>query len=295
MKKLISMLLALGMCFALLTACGSNGSNGAASNGDKSAASGSASASASTGDKADGDAAELTTLTEGVLTMATNAQFPPYEMVADGDGVDGTGFEGIDVELAAALADKLGLKLQVDDMDFDAALTAVQQGKCDVVLGGLTYTEKRDEVMDFSTPYSQGVQVIIVKEDSAVQSADDLANVDMIGTQRGTTGYIYCSDTTDNGGFGEDHVAAYDSGAAAVQALMNGQVDAVVIDQAPAEAYVAANKGLRIVDTPYVTEDYCVAMAEGNTAMQEAINNALAELTADGTVQQILDKYINAD
>ena len=216
-------------------------------------------------------------------------------MVADGDGVDGTGFEGIDVELAAALADKLGLKLQVDDMDFDAALTAVQQGKCDVVLGGLTYTETRDEVMDFSTPYSQGVQVIIVKEDSAVQSADDLANVDMIGTQRGTTGYIYCSDTTDNGGFGEDHVAAYDSGAAAVQALMNGQVDAVVIDQAPAEAYVAANEGLRIVDTPYVTEDYCVAMAEGNTAMQDAINNALAELTADGTVQQILDKYINAD
>ena len=298
MKKLISMLLALGMCFALLTACGSNGSNGAAANGDKSAASGSASASASaaaSGDKADGDAAELTTLTEGVLTMATNAQFPPYEMVADGDGVDGTGFEGIDVELAAALADKLGLKLQIDDMDFDAALTAVQQGKCDVVLGGLTYTEKRDEVMDFSTPYSQGVQVIIVKEDSAVQSADDLANVDMIGTQRGTTGYIYCSDTTDNGGFGEDHVAAYDSGAAAVQALMNGQVDAVVIDQAPAEAYVAANEGLRIVDTPYVTEDYCVAMAEGNTAMQDAINNALAELTADGTVQQILDTYINAD
>ena len=295
MKKLISMLLALGMCFALLTACGSNGSNGAAANGDKSAASGSASASASAGDKADGDAAELTTLTKGVLTMATNAQFPPYEMVADGDGVDGTGFEGIDVELAAALADKLGLKLQIDDMDFDAALTAVQQGKCDVGLGGLTYTEKRDEVMDFSTPYSQGVQVIIVKEDSAVQSADDLANVDMIGTQRGTTGYIYCSDTTDNGGFGEDHVAAYDSGAAAVQALMNGQVDAVVIDQAPAEAYVAANEGLRIVDTPYVTEEYCVAMAEGNTAMQDAINNALAELTADGTVQQILDKYINAD
>ena len=290
MKKLISMLLALGMCFALLTACGSNGSNGAASNGDKSAASGSASASASAGDKADGDAAELTTLTKGVLTMATNAQFPPYEMVADGDGVDGTGFEGIDVELAAALADKLGLKLQIDDMDFDAALTAVQQGKCDVVLGGLTYTEDRDELMDFSTPYSQGVQVIIVPEDSTIASGDDLANADMIGTQRGTTGFIYCSDD-----YGDDHVAAYDNGAAAVQALLNGQVDAVVIDQAPAEAYVAANTGLKIVETPYVVEDYCVAMGEGNTAMQDAINNALAELTADGTVQQILDKYINAD
>ena len=295
MKKLVSMLLALGMCFALLTACGSNGSNSAASNGDKSAASSAPAASASASgdksdDKADGDTAELTTLTEGVLTMATNAQFPPYEMVADGDGVDGTGFEGIDVELAAALADKLGLELQIDDMDFDAALTAVQQGKCDVVLGGLTYTEDRDKVMDFSTPYSQGVQVIIVKDGSDIASADDLANAGMIGTQRGTTGFIYCSDD-----YGDDHVAAYDNGAAAVQALLNGQVDAVVIDQAPAESYVAANDGLKIVETPYVTEDYCVAMGEGNTAMQDAINNALAELTADGTVQQILDKYINAD
>ena len=293
MKKIVSLLLALGMCFALLTACGSSASTGASTSGDKSAAtsgSASASASAASSDSSDGDAAKLTTLTEGVLTMATNAQFPPYEMVADGDGVDGTGFEGIDVELAAALADKLGLKLQIDDMDFDAALTAVQQGKCDVVLGGLTYTEKRDQVMDFSTPYSQGVQVIIVPEDSTIASGDDLANANMIGTQRGTTGFIYCSDD-----YGDDHVAAYDNGAAAVQALLNGQVDAVVIDQAPAEAYVAANTGLKIVETPYVVEDYCVAMGEGNTAMQDAINNALAELTADGTVQQILDKYITAD
>jgi arginine/lysine/histidine transporter system substrate-binding protein len=286
MKKFLSLLLALAMVLALAS-CGSTASN---STDTSAAASGSdASASASDAD-ASGETAELTTLTEGVLTMATNAQFPPYEMVADGDGVDGTGYEGIDVELAAALAEKLGLKLQIDDMDFDAALTAVQQGKCDVVLGGLTYTEARDELMDFSTPYSQGVQVIIVKEDSTVTSADDLADLDMIGTQRATTGFIYCSDD-----YGDDHVAAYDNGAAAVQALLNGQVDAVVIDQAPAQEFVAANDGLKIVETPYITEDYCVAMAEGNTAMQDAINSALAELTEDGTVQSILDKYITAD
>ncbi len=284
MKKFFSLLLALAMVLALAS-CGSTASTGT----DTSAAATSGSASASDAD-ASGETAGLTTLTEGVLTMATNAQFPPYEMVADGDGVDGTGYEGIDVELAAALAEKLGLELQIDDMDFDAALTAVQQGKCDVVLGGLTYTEDRDELMDFSTPYSQGVQVIIVPEDSAVASADDLADLDMIGTQRATTGFIYCSDD-----YGDDHVAAYDNGAAAVQALLNGQVDAVVIDQAPAQEFVAANEGLKIVDTPYITEDYCVAMAEGNTAMQDAINNALAELIADGTVQSILDNYITAD
>ena len=290
MKKLISMLLALGMCFALLTACGSNGSNDAASTGDKSAASGSASASASasTGDKADGDAAELTTLTEGVLTMATNAQFPPYEMVADGDGVDGTGFEGIDVELAAALADKLGLKLQIDDMDFDAALLSVQQGKADIVMAGVTVTDERKAVMDFSDSYATGIQSIIVPEGSDIASPDDLAGK-KIGTQRGTTGYIYCTDD-----FGEDAVVAYDSGLTAVQALNNGQVDAVVIDNAPAKEYVAANPGLKVLETSYAEEDYAIGMAKGSS-LEDAINAALEELKADGTLQSIVDKYITAE
>ena len=111
----------------------------------------------------------------------------------------------------------------------------------------------------------------------------------MIGTQRGTTGYIYTS-----GDYGDDHVTAYDNGASAVQALLNGQVDCVVIDSAPAEAFVAANAGLTILDTEYANENYAIGLGKDNTALQEALNKALAELKADGTIQSIIDKYIPA-
>ena len=288
-----SFLLGLGAVStaALLAACGSNGSADASKGAASSAPAASAAASGDkSADKADGDAAEVKTIESGKLIMATNAQFPPYEMVADGDGVNGTGFEGIDIEIAAAIAEKLGLELQVDDMDFDAALTAVQQGKCDLVLAGLTYTDERAQLMTFSDSYAQGVQAIIVKEGSAIASPDDLANAGMIGTQRGTTGYIYCTDD-----FGEDHVAAYDNGAAAVQALMNGQVDAVVIDKMPAETFAAENDGLKVLDTAYTTEDYCAAMNKDNEALTKEVNVVLAELKADGTLDQIVAKYINAN
>ena len=287
MKKLLSLLLAASMCVVLLAACGSNGSADASKGAASSAPAASAAAS---GDKADGDAAEVKTIESGKLIMATNAQFPPYEMVADGDGVNGTGFDGIDIEIAAAIAEKLGLELQVDDMDFDAALTAVQQGKCDFVLAGLTYNEERAQLMTFSDSYAQGVQAIIVKDGSDIATADDLANAGMIGTQRGTTGYLYCTDD-----FGEDHVAAYDSGAAAVQALLNGQVDAVVIDKMPVETFAAENDGLKVLDTAYTTEDYCAAVAKDNEALVKEVNVVLAELKADGTLDQIVAKYINAN
>ena len=291
MKKLLSLLLAASMCVVLLAACGSNGSADASKGAASSAPAASAAASAAaSGDKADGDAAEVKTIESGKLIMATNAQFPPYEMVADGDGVNGTGFDGIDIEIAAAIAEKLGLELQVDDMDFDAALTAVQQGKCDLVLAGLTYNEERAQLMTFSDSYAQGVQAIIVKDGSDIATADDLANAGMIGTQRGTTGYLYCTDD-----FGEDHVAAYDSGAAAVQALLNGQVDAVVIDKMPAETFAAENDGLKVLDTAYTTEDYCAAVAKDNEALVKEVNVVLAELKADGTLDQIVAKYINAN
>ena len=222
--------------------------------------------------------------------MSTNASFPPYEMVAD----DGS-FEGIDIEVAGAIAEKLGLELQVDDMGFDAALQAAQTGKSDMVMAGVTITEERQAVMDFSNSYANGVQVVIVKEDSPIQTVDDLANANMIGCQMGTTGYTFCSDTPENGGFGEDHVTPYDDGAAAVQALMNGQIDAVVIDNKPAQEYVAANPGLKILDGEFTNEDYAIGVAKGNTALLDAINGALEELTNDGTIQSIVDKYISAN
>ena len=238
---------------------------------------------------------EFTTIEEGKLIMSTNATFPPYEMVADGEGVNGSGFEGIDVEIAYALADKLGLELVIDDMDFDAALMAVQNNSADMMLAGLSYSEERDEVVDFSDPYATGVQVVIVKEGSGV-TMDNLGEY-MIGTQRGTTGFIYASDTPENGGYGEDHVIAYDSGVTAVQELINGTIDAVIIDQQPAEAYVAANPdaGLTILDGNWVEEDYCLAVDEGNTALLDALNTAMNELKSDGTLDAIVATYITAE
>ena len=238
---------------------------------------------------------EFTTIEEGKLIMSTNATFPPYEMVADGEGVNGSGFEGIDIEIAYALADKLGLELVIDDMDFDAALLAVQNNAADMMLAGLSYSEERDQVVDFSDSYATGVQVVIVKEGSDV-TMDNLGEY-MIGTQRGTTGYLYASDTPENGGYGEDHVIAYDSGVTAVQELINGTIDAVIIDQQPAEAYVAANPdaGLTILDGNWVEEDYCLAVDEGNTALLDALNTALNELKSDGTLDAIVATYITAE
>ena len=222
--------------------------------------------------------------------MSTNAAFPPYEMTTDAGG-----FEGIDVEVAGAIAEKLGLELVVDDMGFDAALTAVQTGQSDIAMAGITVSEERQQVMDFSDTYATGVQVVIVKEDGPVQSLDDLSNVEMIGCQKATTGYIYCSDTPENGGYGEEHVTAFDTGALAVMALVNGQVDAVVIDNEPAKSFVAENDGLKILDTEFAVEDYAIGFAKGNTALLEAVNAAMAELKADGTFQGIVDKYITAE
>ncbi|MCI9460962.1 MAG: transporter substrate-binding domain-containing protein [Oscillibacter sp.] len=222
--------------------------------------------------------------------MSTNAAFPPYEMTTDAGG-----FEGIDVEVAQAIAGKLGLELVVDDMGFDAALTAVQTGQSDIAMAGITVTEDRQQVMDFSDSYATGIQVVIVKEDSPIATLDDLSNAQMIGCQKATTGYIYCSDTPENGGYGEDHVTAYETGALAVMALVNGQVDAVVIDNEPAKSFVASNDGLKILDTEFAVEDYAIGFAKGNTALLEAVNAAMAELKADGTFQGIVDKYITAE
>ena len=272
-----SFLAAAGLSVAALalTACGGSSSS-VASSVASSASSEAASTSAAAG--------ELTTVMAGKLTMATNATFPPYEMTTDSGE-----FEGIDIDTAKAIADKLGLELQIDDMDFDAALLSVQQGKADIAMAGVTVTDERKAVMDFSDSYATGIQSIIVPEGSDITSPDDLAGK-KIGTQRGTTGYIYCTDD-----FGEDSVVAYDNGLTAVQALNNGQVDAVVIDNAPAKEYVAANPGLKVLETSYAEEDYAIGMNKDNTALVEAVNAALEELKADGTLQSIVDKYITAD
>ena len=292
-KKLAAFALAATMSLGLLTACGggTTGTTETPANTETPASTESTAPETET-PAADGT---FTTVEDGKLIMSTNATFPPYEMVADGDGVNGSGYEGIDIEIAYALADKLGLELVIADMDFDAALLAVQNNSADMMLAGLSYSEERDEVVDFSDPYATGVQVVIVKEGSGV-TMDNLGEY-MIGTQRGTTGYLYASDTPENGGYGEDHVIGYDSGVTAVQELINGTIDAVIIDQQPAEAYVAANPdaGLTILDGNWVEEDYCLAVDEGNTALLDALNTAMNELKSDGTLDAIVATYITAE
>ena len=286
MKKALSLMTAAALVLSL-AACGSTASSAASSEAasPEAASSDAASSEAASSEAAsETETAELSTVEPGKLIMSTNAAFPPYEMTTDSGE-----FEGIDIETAQAIAHKLGLELQIDDMDFDAALLAVQQGKADMVMAGVTVTDERQNVMDFTDSYATGIQSIIVKEDSDIASVDDLAGK-KIGTQRGTTGYLYCSDD-----FGDENVVAYDNGLTAVQMLNNGQVDCVVIDNAPAKEFIAANPGLKLLDTAYVEESYAIGVGKGNTELKDAINTALEELKADGTLQAIVDKYITAE
>ena len=225
------------------------------------------------------------TAKEGVLIMATEATFPPYEYK------DGDSFAGIDVEIATKIAEKLGLTLEIQNVEFGSIIGGVQSGKFDMGVAGMTVDETRLKSVNFTDSYATGVQVVIVKADSGITSLDDLkADGTMkYGVQQDTTGDIYSSDD-----FGEDNVIRYKTGADAVEALKSGKVDAVVIDNEPAKSFVAANDGLTILDTEYAVEDYAICIAKDNTALLNAVNEALAELKADGTLQQIINKYIPA-
>lgn len=216
------------------------------------------------------------------LIMATNASFPPYEY-KEGDAI-----VGIDAEIAAEIAKKLDMELEIVDTEFDSIIGGVQSGKFSMGMAGMTVKEERLQSVNFSETYAKGVQVIIVKEDSAITGPDDLGDL-MIGVQQSTTGHIYASDD-----YGEDHVTPYKTGNDAVQALVAGKVDAVIIDNEPAKSYVESNPGLKILDTTYAVEDYAICVAKENTDLLEKINAALAELKADGTVDSIVSKYIPA-
>ncbi len=220
------------------------------------------------------------------LTMATNAEFPPYEFYENDKVV------GIDAEIAAAIAEKLGMELVIEDMAFDSIIPAVTSGKADVGLAGMTVTEDRLQSVDFSTSYATGVQVVIVAEGSEITSVDDLFDVGgyTIGVQLATTGDLYCTWDLEDAGLAT--VERFNKGADAVAALVAGKVDCVVIDNQPAKAFVEANEGLVILDTEYAVEDYAIALAKGSELTAE-VDAALQELIADGTVQAILDKYIS--
>ena len=274
MKKLIALLLAALLVLAL-AACASNASNDTAAPAD------SATETEAPADTADTDGAS------GKLTMATEATFPPYEYY-DGDAI-----VGIDVEVAQAIAAKLGMELEVTDIAFDSIIPGIQTGKYDMGMAGMTVTDERKEQVNFSDSYATGVQVVIDKDDSAITSVDDLfadGADTVVGTQAGTTGFIYATSDIEDAGLGT--VKSFGKTTDAVEALKNGQVDCVILDNEPAKALVAANEGLHILDTEYAVEDYAIAIAKENTDLLDKINTALAELKDDGTLQSIVDKYI---
>ena len=236
-------------------------------------------------DSADTQQSETAENTDGgVLRMGTNATFPPYEYVDENNEV-----AGIDADIAAAIAEKLGMELEITDMAFDSLIPALQSDTIDIVLAGMTVDPERAEQVNFTDSYATGVQVIIVPEGSDIASPDDLEGKN-IGVQTGTTGDLYCTDD-----YGQEFVKQFDNGPLAVAALVNGQVDCVVIDNEPAKNYVAANQGLKILDTAYANEEYAAAIAKDNTELFEQVNAAIQELKEDGTIDSIIEKYIPAE
>ena len=275
MKKGMSILLAAAML--AMTACG--GSSATATT----AAPAATAAAAAETKAAEAAPAAVKTVQEGKLVMCTNAEFPPYEYH------DNNTIVGIDADICAAIAEKMGLELEIEDIAFDSIIPEISSGKADIGAAGMTVTEDRKQNVDFSETYAKASQVIIVTENSEVKGFDDLKGK-KVGVQTGTTGDIYVT-----GDLGDECVERYAKGMEAVQALSQIKIDAVVIDGEPAKKYISEVPGLKILDESYTDEEYAIAIRKGNTELLDAVNKAIGELKADGTLDAIVAKYINAD
>ena len=286
--KLISIVLAVVMCAMAFVSCGKTETK---ENDDKTTVD--TADTTANADNADGKDEDK------VLTMATNAAFPPYEFVENGD------YAGIDVEIAKAIAEKLGMELEIIDTEFGSIIGGVQSGKYDMGMAGMTVTDERKESVDFTTSYATGIQSVIVKADSEYTDFMEFySELDeegtpvavkegiTIGVQQDTTGDIYSSSDPSGWGFGKENVIRYKTGNDAVQALVAGKVTAVIIDNEPAKSYVEANEGLKILDGAYTDEEYAICVAKDNTDLLDSINSALEELIDDGVVAEIVEKYI---
>ena len=278
-KKVVSVMLCAAMTAAVLAGCGSSSVETVSEDTSAAAEETEDAAAEETAETAEADTEESA---GGTLVMGTNAEFPPYEYY------EGQEVVGIDAEMAAAVAEKLGMELKIEDMAFDSLIPALSSGKVDIVAAGMTVTEDRLASVNFSDTYATGIQAIIVTEDSDIASADDLVGK-TIGVQQGTTGDLYATDVEGA------TIERYAKGMEAVQSLSQGKIDAVIIDNEPANVFVSEVEGLKILDEAFATEDYAVAVAKDNEELLEQVNTALAELKEDGTLQAIVDKYITAE
>ena len=275
MKKKILTIALVGLMAASLAACGKANETQTSNAASESASDG------KTESKSDGTA-QIKTVEAGKLTLATNAEFPPYEY-HDGDKI-----VGIDMDIADAIAKKLGLEVQIEDIAFDSVILEVTSGKADIGLAGISATDERKQSVDFSDTYTTSKQLIIVKDDSPIKGSKDLEGK-TVGVQTGTTGDILASDIKDV------KPERYDKGMDAVQALSQGKVDAVIIDSEVAKKFVEETSGLKVLDEAFADENYAIAIKKGNKELLDSVNKALSELKSDGTIDSIIAKYIKAE
>ncbi len=235
-----------------------------------------------------------TGLEDGTLNIATNCEFEPFEYLDDQGKPT-----GIDMDIVTAIAKELKVKVEIKDMAFESVVSAVGSGSQDLAAAGLTVDEERKQSVDFTKSYFNSNQVVIAKNGNVILSLTDKAKVEemlsgkKIGVQNGTTGYKYASGDSDdyNGVTAAENVKGFASGALAVQALLNGQVDYVIIDAVPAEKLCVANDGITASTVVLTGEEYAFAVKKGNSKLLKQIDDALAKLIENGTIEEIFQKY----
>lgn len=284
MKKNIMAWTAAAIMAASLTACSGGANETTAADTTAADATTAADTTAADASAAESPGETKAEAAGGTLVMATNAEFPPYEY-HEGDQV-----VGIDADIAQAIADQLGMKLEIEDIAFDSVIPEITSGKADIGMAGLTITKDRQQSVDFSDTYAKASQKVIVKDDSTLTSPDDLKGK-IVGVQLGTTGDLYVSDLEADG----TTVERYNKGFEAVQALSQGKIDAVVIDSEPAKAFVSQTQGLKILDQSFTDEEYAIAVKKGNTELLDKVNGALKTLKENGDLDQIIARYIKAE
>ena len=281
MKKLAALALAAAMTLSL-AACSQNGTESKPSE----ASSAPASSAEASSEPASSEAVK--TIAAGVVTMSTNAEFEPFEY-KDSDKI-----VGIDVDISNKIAEKLGLDLKINDVAFDSLVIELQTNKCDFVAAGMSITEDKKKNVDFSDPYFNASQSIIVQKGSAIKSRTDL-NGKTVGVQQGTTGDTYCTDEDGKNDVKVGMVKRYNKGADAISDLISGRIDAVVIDDFPATKFVEKNSDkIEKLSDALTQEQYAIAVQKGNTALLDQINAVLKDLKSSGELDQIIDKYKSA-